>query len=517
MNSTLLKSVSGLFNDDMVGLLANVIGEKKSAIPSALSSFIPAILRGIIHKGESVSGAGSLLDLIKEGSYGENTLNNMGDLLGGGNKTTSLIEAGGKLLSSVFGDKQNFLLDTLTDLIGFKRSGTSSLLGLLTPFIFGQLGKLVNRNKLDASGLREYLQSEKDDVVAALPANLSKGLGFATAAAPFKIKSENDRDTAAATGGNGWWKWLLLALLGLVLIWFLTQKGCGAKDTEGSHSLNDTEMTSGDDKDAKEADHDTKKMDGIDANVATKFNINDNGDIVNEAGSVIYKAGTFFVDAGGNIIDGAGNILIKVGQLPASAINKLKAMDKDVKTVLDPNTIFTIDADGNIVDADGKILYKATDYKIENGYYVDKDGNKIARILGKVKEAIVNAAEKTADAFSDLFSKMIKKEANATTNYTLSKLEFNPESHRITSFSKAEVEGLAAALKANPDGKIVVSGYTNDGKNDKENMSLSKIRAEVVHDMLVTLGVDKNQISFKGLGTEDAARAAADMVVISAE
>ena len=84
MSPNLLKSISGLFNDDMVGLLANVIGENKSALPSALTSAIPAILGGIIHKGESLSGAGSLLDLVREGNYGDNTLSSMGDLLSGG-------------------------------------------------------------------------------------------------------------------------------------------------------------------------------------------------------------------------------------------------------------------------------------------------------------------------------------------------------------------------------------------------------------------------------------------------
>ena len=517
MSPNLLKSISGLFNDDMVGLLANIIGENKSALPSALTSAIPAILGGIIHKGESLSGAGSLLDIVREGNYGDNTVSNMGDLLSGGSKTNSLIESGGKLLSVVFGNKKNFLLDTLTDLTGFKKSGTSSLLGLLAPFIFGQLGKLISRNKYDASGLRDYLQSQKDDVVTALPIGLDKGLGFASAAAPRNktVTAKNDKESTVA--GNGRWRWLMLALVALLLIWFLTKKGCGTNAETGTGSLNDTEMTSGDDKEMK-ADHDTKMMDDKDASKdKTKFNLNDNGDIVNEAGKIIYNAGTFFLDAAGNIIDGAGNILVKVGQLPAAAINKLKAMDKDVKTILGSDVSFSVDADGNIVDSNGKILYKSSDYKLVNGYYVDKDGNRITRILGKVKDAIVGAAEKTAEAFNNLFSGMIKKDANATTNYTLSKLEFNPESHRITSFSKAEVEGLAAALKANPDGKIVVSGYTDDGKNDKENLSLSKIRAQVVHDMLITLGVGKNQISFKGLGTEDAARAAADMVVISAQ
>lgn len=95
--------------------------------------------------------------------------------------------------------------------------------------------------------------------------------------------------------------------------------------------------------------------------------------------------------------------------------------------------------------------------------------------------------------------------------YSLQKITFNNENHRITNFSKNEVEGLAAALKAHPDSKIQVQVHTKDGGD------VSKKRAEVVHDMLVTLGVKDGQISYKGMGDKDAAKAAAGKVEIMVE
>ncbi len=67
--------------------------------------------------------------------------------------------------------------------------------------------------------------------------------------------------------------------------------------------------------------------------------------------------------------------------------------------------------------------------------------------------------------------------------------------------------GLAGALKENINGKIEVQVYTNDGKSAKESSSLSDTRANVIRDMLVTLGVDEKQISAKGMGTADAEKA----------
>ena len=78
--------------------------------------------------------------------------------------------------------------------------------------------------------------------------------------------------------------------------------------------------------------------------------------------------------------------------------------------------------------------------------------------------------------------------------------------------NKEEVEGLAAALKEHPDSRIQVQVHTADGKDKAANKNISKLRAKVVKDMLVTLGVNADQISSKGLGltTEDAAKAVAN-------
>ena len=100
-----------------------------------------------------------------------------------------------------------------------------------------------------------------------------------------------------------------------------------------------------------------------------------------------------------------------------------------------------------------------------------------------------------------LFTKLISKEEGVASYYTLSDLEFNEENHRISSYSKAEVEGLAQALIENEEGRIIVQAFTSDGANEQENKELSETRAMVVLDMLVTLGVAKHQIHSEGMGT----------------
>lgn len=103
-----------------------------------------------------------------------------------------------------------------------------------------------------------------------------------------------------------------------------------------------------------------------------------------------------------------------------------------------------------------------------------------------------------------MFADMIIKKEGAEKTYALSNIEFKPENHLIANFSKAEVKGLAAALKENKTGTTEVHVYTADGKNDKDNAKRSDLRAQVIRDMLVTLGIGKDSIKAVGKGATDA-------------
>ena len=177
------------------------------------------------------------------------------------------------------------------------------------------------------------------------------------------------------------------------------------------------------------------------------------------------------------------------------------------------NSAFRFDAKGNIIDADGRIIAKAGEFSEIDGYYTDAEGRKIG-LASKIGTAINGAAAKTADTFKGVFTGLFKSKNKIGNTYTLSEIEFDDKSHKITSFSKNEVEGLASALKSLPGAKIQVQVHSADGGNKNQSKEFTKLRAQVVRDMLVTLGVSKNQISFKGMGQEILSKAKTERVEI---
>ncbi len=190
---------------------------------------------------------------------------------------------------------------------------------------------------------------------------------------------------------------------------------------------------------------------------------------------------------------------------------------------------FYVDPNGNLLNNQGEIVKKEGEFKLEDGYYVDNNGEKIKRnidiakekineTVDNTKEAVSDAANQTAENVKDTFNKMFNTKAVGTA-YPLSGITFDPSSHRITNMSMDAVKGLAAALKEHPESRIQVQVHTADGKTKIDCKELSKLRAEVVKDMMVTLGVNADQISAKGLGltAEDAEKAVANTVEVVVE
>ncbi|MFK7807807.1 MAG: OmpA family protein [Saprospiraceae bacterium] len=255
--------------------------------------------------------------------------------------------------------------------------------------------------------------------------------------------------------------------------------------------------------------------------------IDASGNLVDKTGNTVAKAGAYMKDKAGNIVDAAGNIIYQASNGAITATQNTanmtaeaaKGIEADIADAAEGEVIYFVSEDGNLVDQSGKVILEKGEFsKSEDGYYVDKKGNRIGRVFKKIGKAIVKAGEAVGDAVGDaagavggavsgaakktgeFFSGIFKKKDRAGYTHTLENIEFEPKSHRITNFSKAEVQGLSYALQQNPDAKIEVQAYTTDGRNSKKSEALSLLRAKVVEDMLVTFGVDRKQISSKGMG-----------------
>ena len=117
----------------------------------------------------------------------------------------------------------------LSKLTGLGEGAASSLIGTLTPAVLGTLGKVQATQGLDASGLTELLQSQKENISAAIPAELGDVLsksgvpGFAPAQAPQRERPAVVRAAPPEEAPQSFnWRWVLgaVAAIALASAWY---------------------------------------------------------------------------------------------------------------------------------------------------------------------------------------------------------------------------------------------------------------------------------------------------------
>jgi len=524
--TNLLDLVKNQIGSAAVSKMSSFLGTSDAETNSAVDAFIPAMLSGVIDNTNTEADASNLLGMINKHDLGSNVLDNLGDILGGGERTSSFLSTGSSLISSIFGNNEGGFMDKLSSLTSLGSGVVGKLAGLLAPIIMSVIGKFIKSSGLNAGGLLSFLNAQKANVHAGIPAGfaaMGAGSGADRVAATTERVSEV-RDDNDGGGGMGWLKWLLpLLLLALLAWWFMRDKdGVDMDDDDDIENVEDADNLNNDNRVKQTHTHANGEVhegpahgtnnDNADANTNAKmttankmsYRIDKNGNIIDEYDFIVYTSADVKKDANGNIVDGNGRILIPVAKIPTLTI----------KTVGKKSPNLKVDKDGNLVDENGKILYKKGEFKEENGYYVDTEGNKIG-FFKRIGRAIGDAAEATADAFKNIFTGLFSSEDKVGTSYKVSRMDFNKDNHRLTYFSKQEFEGLVAALNEYPNKKLEVRVYTDDGKNEKENEKLSDLRANVVRDMMATLmGTKKGNIDFKGMGSSDAGKAGRDEVEI---
>ncbi len=84
--------------------------------------------------------------------------------------------------------------------------------------------------------------------------------------------------------------------------------------------------------------------------------------------------------------------------------------------------------------------------------------------------------------------------------YTLHNILFSTNSAEMNRQDKIIVDQFSDYLKLNPGITISINGHTDNQGSPSDNLLLSEKRAKSVYDYLITLGIAKERLSFKGFG-----------------
>lgn len=230
MSANLISSITQILSPTLIARIASGLGLDRSQADKALQAGVPGLLAALISLISRPGGASALNGAIAQQQPG--LLSNLGKVVGGPTQN-SLIDSGTSMLDSLLGGSTaSVLTNAVGQYVGVGGGVSKSLMGLLAPVVMGVLGQEQRAKGLDANGLADLLESQKDNITRALPAGFSKylsGTGIldsvtgdervATAPSrPGYTTSSAERYATEPHASSSQWRWALPALAVLALL-----------------------------------------------------------------------------------------------------------------------------------------------------------------------------------------------------------------------------------------------------------------------------------------------------------
>ncbi|MFZ4068692.1 MAG: DUF937 domain-containing protein [Caulobacterales bacterium] len=215
----------------ILGQLGGLLGENQETTQKGLGAVLPAILGGLIGKAGNAHGADAVIGMMRDNKIDGGLLDNLGGLLGGGDKTDGLMKMGAALAPMILGDKLGPIGALVSQFAGMKGGGVEKLIGLAAPLVLGGLAKQAPAGGFSPQGLLGLLDSQKEHVAKMAPPGLGALLGLAAPAAaaaapvspppppPAAAPAPAPAPYSLATAGGSKLP-MILAAIGLVAILF---------------------------------------------------------------------------------------------------------------------------------------------------------------------------------------------------------------------------------------------------------------------------------------------------------
>jgi hypothetical protein len=225
MATNLVTLVMECLTPDLIGRIATALGLNRNNAQTAIGAAVPALLAGFSGVAAQPGGAQKLVDAARQQT---GTLANFANMIGGQGQT-SFVDKGTQMLSSLFGGQsQTALAGAVGKFAGLGQGASGSLLGMLAPVVMGTIAQQQGTRSLDASGVANLLNAEKDHIAQALPKGFGSLLGSTglldSLGGTARTVTAAGRQTAqVATSAAPKWLYLLipaLAIAGLLLYYF---------------------------------------------------------------------------------------------------------------------------------------------------------------------------------------------------------------------------------------------------------------------------------------------------------
>jgi outer membrane protein OmpA-like peptidoglycan-associated protein len=437
---SILNSLKGMIGNEVVSGLASHLGESNDGVNKAMGGILPSLLGGLMNsKQEDHSMLGGLLSQAG-GLGGDGIASSLLSGLVGGNSNSGLGSIGSSLVSGLLGNKLGGVADLIGKFAGVKSSSSNSLMSMGGSLIASYLGKKMLGDKLNFGGILNMITGQKDEIAKAAPAGLGSLLGLGNL-----FDGGTEKVTAAASAVTG----------------AATAATSKVTDTVSSFGNND----------------DNGKKKGM-------------GWLLPLALIGLLGAGLWWWSNRDKGTEVAPTEEVATIDPTATAEGTATTTTVDATAATATSTVTATDAGATTATATATTTAPAADPNANRASKNVKlsNGTELKAYAGGVEERLVSF-------LSDPASKLAGDADKSKDWFDFDNLNFDLGKSTITKGSMVQIENLALILKAYPNMKIKVGGYTDKQGNDAANLKLSQSRADAVKAALTSKGANAAQIT----------------------
>jgi hypothetical protein len=142
-------------NQDTISSMSQMLGADEGSVGSAVQAALPLIIGALARNASQPEGA-QALDTALANDHDGGILENLLGALSGSDSGP-----GASILGHIFGGKQQAVEQGISQQSGLDMATVAKLLMMLAPIVMGALGKAKRQQGLDANGVAEVLDNER--------------------------------------------------------------------------------------------------------------------------------------------------------------------------------------------------------------------------------------------------------------------------------------------------------------------------------------------------------------------
>jgi OOP family OmpA-OmpF porin len=226
MSDSMFASLLNTLDKRTVGDVAHALGQPEQSVSRGMETSIASLMGGMASRSQDSGTLQKVLDTVS-GAGGDFSWSQMAGSLAA--PSSSAMTAGKRVLSTLFGGKENAVVNGISKASGLTTPGSAlTMLSMAAPVVMSFLTKRLRDGGMNISSLGALLQRESGAIQNALPASMHELFwpGATTTARETTVKEQVSPVVAQAVhrekSGSGWLAAVAIAALGLGLLWFLT-------------------------------------------------------------------------------------------------------------------------------------------------------------------------------------------------------------------------------------------------------------------------------------------------------